>query len=92
MKLMILIVSNEDLKKIKKIWMWLPLLQMVPEEIYRVLEEGGSKEVKSSSSDVPQSLEEFVAEMKSNRFDAKTFALRLKAMVCAASILILHLL
>lgn len=70
--------------------MRLPLLQMVPEEIYRVLEEGESKEVKSSASDVPQSLEEFVAEMKSNRSDAKTFALRLKAMVCAASILIQH--
>ncbi|KAJ8622198.1 hypothetical protein MRB53_030727 [Persea americana] len=54
---------------------------MVPEEIYRVLEEGGSEAVKSSTSDVPQSLEEFVAEMKSNRSDAKTFALRLRAMV-----------
>lgn len=59
---------------------------MVPEEIYRVLEEEGSEEeVKSSGSDVPQSLEEFVAEMKSNRSDAKTFALKLKAMVCARS-------
>ena len=63
---------------------------MVPEEIYRVLEEGGSEAVKSSTSDVPQSLEEFVAEMKSNRSDAKTFALRLRAMVCAVSILILR--
>ncbi|KAF8391479.1 hypothetical protein HHK36_023784 [Tetracentron sinense] len=52
----------------------------VPEEIYRILEEPGSQE-EIQVSDVPQSLEDFVAEMKNNRSDAKTFAVKLKAMV-----------
>ncbi|RWW52267.1 hypothetical protein BHE74_00041323, partial [Ensete ventricosum] len=52
----------------------------VPEEIYQVLEEAENQEA-MPRADVPQTLEAFVAEMKSNRSDAKTFALRLKAMV-----------
>ncbi|XP_068668688.1 probable galacturonosyltransferase 12 [Aristolochia californica] len=52
----------------------------VPEEIYRILEEGESGEVEGGAQ-VPQSLQEFVAEMRSNRSDARTFAMRLKEMV-----------
>ncbi|XP_010931276.1 probable galacturonosyltransferase 12 [Elaeis guineensis] len=52
----------------------------VPEEIYRVLEEGEIEEPEPGS-DIPQTLEDFVAEMKNNISDAKTFALRLKAMI-----------
>ncbi|XXG69279.1 hypothetical protein AAC387_Pa06g2191 [Persea americana] len=51
----------------------------VPEEIYRVLE--GKDELESDESNVPESLEEFVAEMRSNISDAKTFAVKLKAMI-----------
>ncbi|XP_039129914.1 probable galacturonosyltransferase 12 [Dioscorea cayenensis subsp. rotundata] len=54
----------------------------VPDEIYRVLEEGGDEEELLIEPDTtPQTLEDFISEMKSNRSDAKTFALRLKAMV-----------
>ncbi|KAL5978162.1 hypothetical protein ACLOJK_029279 [Asimina triloba] len=54
----------------------------VPDEIYRILEDGEEADEKiASASEIPQSLEEFVAEMRSNRSDAKTFALKLKAMV-----------
>lgn len=63
--------------------LWLLLLQQVPEEIYRVLE--GKDELESDESNVPESLEEFVAEMRSNISDAKTFAVKLKAMVCEKS-------
>ncbi|CAL9078253.1 unnamed protein product [Musa acuminata var. zebrina] len=54
--------------------------QTVPEEIYRVLE-GAEPDEPTAGSDVPQTLEEFIEEMKSDRTDAKTFALRLRAMV-----------
>lgn len=57
-------------------------MQKVPDEIYRVLEEGGDEEELLIEPDTtPQTLEDFISEMKSNRSDAKTFALRLKAMV-----------
>ncbi|ERM97875.1 hypothetical protein AMTRI_Chr02g259310 [Amborella trichopoda] len=53
---------------------------MVPEEMYQVLE--GSDGGKALDvAEIPQSLEKFVAEMKSNRSNAKTFAFKLKAMV-----------
>lgn len=58
--------------------------QTVPEEIYRVLEGAETDDPTAAGSDVPQTLEEFIAEMKSDRTDAKTFALRLRAMVGAA--------
>ncbi|KAF8409495.1 hypothetical protein HHK36_005571 [Tetracentron sinense] len=53
----------------------------VPDEIYRVLEESGNEEDIQGGSEVPLSLEDFIAEMKSDRSNAKTFALKLKAMV-----------
>ncbi|RWW02833.1 hypothetical protein GW17_00034059 [Ensete ventricosum] len=52
----------------------------VPEEIYQVLD-GAETDQPTAGSDVPQTLEEFIAEMKKDRTDAKTFALRLRAMV-----------
>ncbi|XP_020256500.1 probable galacturonosyltransferase 12 [Asparagus officinalis] len=52
----------------------------VPDEIYRFLEEG-DLEASEVGSDAPLSLEEFITEMKGKKSDAKTFALRLKAMV-----------
>lgn len=48
--------------------------------MYEVFEETEIKQPKPGS-DVPQTLEDFVAEMKSERSDAKAFALRLKEMV-----------
>ncbi|GAB4846215.1 Probable galacturonosyltransferase 12 [Ancistrocladus abbreviatus] len=54
----------------------------VPEVIYQVFEEPGvSKDVKNPGPDVPQSLEEFMAEMKDSRPDARTFAIKLKSMI-----------
>ncbi|PIA58504.1 hypothetical protein AQUCO_00500444v1 [Aquilegia coerulea] len=51
---------------------------MVPDDIYKILEDNRSQD---EETEVPQSLEEFVAEMRSNKSDLKTFALKLKAMV-----------
>lgn len=55
-------------------------LQKVPDEIYHILEEG-DLETTEIVPDTPQSLKEFITEMKSKSSDARTFALRLKAMV-----------
>ncbi|XP_074589272.1 putative galacturonosyltransferase 12 [Curcuma longa] len=60
--------------------MWRLDSSRVPEEMYEVFEETEIKQPKPGS-DVPQTLEDFVAEMKSERSDAKAFALRLKEMV-----------
>ncbi|XP_043706044.1 probable galacturonosyltransferase 12 [Telopea speciosissima] len=66
----------------KRIWRRKPESMNVPEEIYRILEESGDEleEIKGRS-EVPQSLEEFVAEMKSSKSDLKTFSVKLKALV-----------
>lgn len=53
----------------------------VPEEMLRALGEKTQQIEQGSGVDVPQSLEDLVAETKSNRSDAKTFALKLKALV-----------
>ncbi|GFS29151.1 galacturonosyltransferase 12 [Actinidia rufa] len=53
----------------------------VPQVIYQVLEEPVSQDEIQGDGDIPQTLEDFVAEMKDVRPDAKTFASRLKAMV-----------
>lgn len=49
--------------------------------IYRVLEEPSDQTDTQTRPESPQTLEEFVAEMKDGRPDAKTFAVKLKAMV-----------
>ncbi|KAM7492665.1 hypothetical protein LguiA_035586 [Lonicera macranthoides] len=54
----------------------------VPEVIYQVFQEPvDPEEIQKGAADIPQSLEDFVAEMKDTRSDAKTFATKLKSMV-----------
>ena len=53
----------------------------VPEVIYQILDKPVSKDEVQGKTDIPQTLEEFMAEMKESRSDAKTFALRLREMV-----------
>ncbi|KAB2044254.1 hypothetical protein ES319_D01G075800v1 [Gossypium barbadense] len=53
----------------------------VPEVIYRILEEPVSKDEVLGKTDVPQTLQEFMSEMKQSRSDAKAFALRLREMI-----------
>jgi hypothetical protein len=56
-------------------------LWKVPEVIYQVLEEPISKDELKGRSDVPQTLEDFMAEIKTGKSDAKTFAIKLREMV-----------
>lgn len=53
----------------------------VPEVIYQVLEEQVDQNDQKSDDEIPQTLEEFVAEVKNDQPDAKTFAIKLKSMV-----------
>ncbi|XP_010267797.1 PREDICTED: probable galacturonosyltransferase 12 [Nelumbo nucifera] len=65
-----------------RIWGRSPEPMNVPEEMYRVLEEKVGEEETQVGSEVPLSLEELVAEAKSNnKSDLRTFTLKLKAMV-----------
>lgn len=49
--------------------------------IYQVLEEPSDQTEMRTRPESPQTLDEFIAEMKDGRPDAKTFAVKLKAMV-----------
>lgn len=49
--------------------------------IYQVLEEPISKDALLGRSDIPQTMEEFMAEIKESNPDAKTFAVKLRDMV-----------
>ncbi|XP_015898118.3 probable galacturonosyltransferase 12 [Ziziphus jujuba] len=53
----------------------------VPEVIYETLEEPINKEELEGRTDVPQTLEEFMADIRETKSDAKTFALKLREMV-----------
>ncbi|XP_059281929.1 probable galacturonosyltransferase 12 [Lycium ferocissimum] len=53
----------------------------VPEVIYQVLEEPSVQNEIKTRPESPQTLDEFITEMKGGRPDAKTFAVKLKAMV-----------
>ncbi|KAH0986840.1 hypothetical protein GBA52_014017 [Prunus armeniaca] len=53
----------------------------VPEVIYQILEEPIGKDELQGRSDIPQSLDEFMAEIKEGKSDAKTFAVKLRDMV-----------
>ncbi|XP_030542807.1 probable galacturonosyltransferase 12 [Rhodamnia argentea] len=53
----------------------------VPEVIYQILDTPVSEDELRGKSKIPQTLEDFVAEMKESRSDAKAFALRLREMV-----------
>ncbi|CAI0437090.1 unnamed protein product [Linum tenue] len=55
--------------------------QSVPEVMYRVLEQPIDKDELQGRTDIPQTLEEFMAEVKDSGFDARTFALKLREMV-----------
>ncbi|KAL0311060.1 UNVERIFIED_CONTAM: putative galacturonosyltransferase 12 [Sesamum angustifolium] len=55
--------------------------RMVPEVIYQVLEEPANQSEVQTGPEVPQTLEDFIAQMKDERPDAKTFAIKLKSMV-----------
>ncbi|XP_052206394.1 probable galacturonosyltransferase 12 isoform X2 [Diospyros lotus] len=52
----------------------------VPQVFYQVLDEPASQD-EIEGDEIPQTLEDFVAEMKQTKPDAKTFATRLRAMV-----------
>lgn len=53
----------------------------VPEVIYHVLEEPVNQDELRAGAEIPQTLEDFMAEIRDSRPDAKAFALKLKAMV-----------
>ncbi|KAK9906157.1 hypothetical protein M0R45_002817 [Rubus argutus] len=53
----------------------------VPEVIYQVLEEPIGKDELQGRSDIPQSLDEFMTEIKDINIDARTFAVKLREMV-----------
>ncbi|KAE8733274.1 putative galacturonosyltransferase 12 [Hibiscus syriacus] len=53
----------------------------VPEVMYQILDEPVSKDEVQGKTDVPQTLQEFMSEMKQSILDAKTFALKLREMI-----------
>ncbi|CAA3011634.1 probable galacturonosyltransferase 12 [Olea europaea subsp. europaea] len=53
----------------------------IPEIIYQVLEEPINQSEIDLEQEIPQTLEDFVAELNDGQSDAKTFAVKLKAMV-----------
>ncbi|KAL1346063.1 hypothetical protein AAHE18_08G162200 [Arachis hypogaea] len=53
----------------------------VPEVIYQTLDAPLDKDELRGRSDIPQTLEEFMTEVKKGGFDAKTFAVKLREMV-----------
>lgn len=55
--------------------------------IYRVLDEPIGKDELKERSDIPQTLEEFMAEVKEGEYDAKTFAIKLREMVRSSLLL-----
>ncbi|RVW94783.1 putative galacturonosyltransferase 12 [Vitis vinifera] len=55
----------------------------VPEVMYQILDEPASKDEIQGRDDIPQTLEEFTAEVKESRSDARAFAIKLRAMACS---------
>lgn len=53
----------------------------VPEIMFQVLEQPLGNDELKGRSDIPQTLEEFMDEVKNTRLDAKTFAVKLREMV-----------
>nr|KJB81832.1 hypothetical protein B456_013G164000 [Gossypium raimondii] len=53
----------------------------VPEVIYQILDEAISEEEVEPKSDIPQTLHDFMADIKQTTPDAKAFALKLRQMV-----------
>ncbi|KAF2285839.1 hypothetical protein GH714_008341 [Hevea brasiliensis] len=56
-------------------------LDSVPEVIYQVLKEPLGQDDLKGRNDIPQTLHEFMAEVKDAKLDAKTFALKLREML-----------
>lgn len=56
-------------------------VEKVPEVMYQILDEPASKDEIQGRDDIPQTLEEFMAEVKESRADARAFATKLRAMV-----------
>lgn len=57
------------------------LVQRLMRDIYKILDQVNSEEIPFGLK-LPESFSEFLSEMKNNQYDAKSFAVRLKAMVC----------
>ncbi|EEF39528.1 conserved hypothetical protein [Ricinus communis] len=53
----------------------------VPEVIYQVLQDPLDQDDLKGRSDIPQTLEEFMADVKDTKLNAKTFAIKLREMV-----------
>ena len=60
----------------------------VPEVIFQVLEQPLGNDELKGRRDIPQTLEEFMDEVKNKRLDAKTFALKLREMVAIHAFII----
>ncbi|KAE9599786.1 hypothetical protein Lal_00046266 [Lupinus albus] len=63
----------------------------IPEIIYQTLDEPLSKDKLQGRTDIPQTLEEFMIEMKKGGYDAKTFAVKLREMAKIHEYLYRHL-
>ncbi|RRT61626.1 hypothetical protein BHE74_00050155 [Ensete ventricosum] len=50
-------------------------------DLYKILDQVNSEEIPVGLK-LPESFSEFLSDMKNNQYDADTFAVRLKAMVC----------
>lgn len=61
------------------------LLQRLVRDFYKILNQVKSEEIPDGLK-LPTSFDELVSEMKTNQYDAKTFAIELKAMVCPFAI------
>lgn len=53
--------------------------------IYQTLDEPLGNDELNGRVDIPQTLEEFMINMKEGRYDAKTFAVKLREMVIISS-------
>ena len=49
--------------------------------IYKILDEPVEKDEVEGRSDIPQTLEDFMTDMKEGGYDAQTFATKLREMV-----------
>ena len=57
------------------------LIQRLVRDLYKILNQVNSEEIPVGLK-VPESFNEFLTEMKNNQYDARTFAITLKATVC----------
>lgn len=65
------------------------ILGQVPDVMYQILDKTMSKdELQGRLDNIPQTLEDFMAEIKEIKPDAKTFALKLREMVIIPHLLV----